>query len=216
MKDYLSNNFILPLLLIFTGIPLFLFFTGTMPERTFLKEFLSVVTILAFFQMIALFFLTRSNRYGIENLKISKIVKVHKVIGYTCIPILLLHPFFLVIPRFFEAGIDPTEAFTTIITTFESRGIILGITAWSLMLTLGMLSFTRKKLPIKHKTWRAVHGTLAILFLTAAAFHVVNLGRHADLLMTTFIIILVSAGILLLLKTYSSSISKKEETNDKN
>ncbi len=77
------------------------------------------------------------------------------------------------------------------------------------MLALGITSLARKKLPMKYKTWRVFHGILAMLFISIAAWHVIDLGRHSNLAMSILISMLTAGGILLLLKTYTFKKSKK-------
>ena len=159
-------------------------------------------------QMIGQFFWTRTNRSAAANLKMSKVIKYHKIVGYTFVIALLFHPVLVVAPRFFESGVAPVEALITILTTFN-RGIVLGIIAWCLILTIGITSLTRKKLPMKYTTWRIFHGILAMLFISIAAWHVIDLGRHASFVMSILISMLTAGGILLLLKTYTLKKSKK-------
>ena len=71
------------------------------------------------------------------------------------------------------------------------------------MLTLGITSLARKKLPMKYTTWRVFHGVLAILFVSVAAWHVIDLGRHSSLAMSIFILLLTAVGVLFLVKTYT-------------
>ena len=208
MSTYIKSSFFRQSVLAFAGMPLLIWVMGNFPERSLLKESLSVITILAFCQMIGQFFWARTNRSAVAGLKMSKVVKYHKIIGYTFVIILFLHPFYLVVPRFFEAGVDPVDAFITIITTFN-QGVVLGIIAWCLMLVLGITSLARKKLPMKYKTWRVFHGILAMLFISIAAWHVIDLGRHSNFALSILISMLTSGGILLLLKTYTFKKSKK-------
>ncbi len=209
MGAYIKSRFFRQSILIFMGIPLVIWATGNFPVRSLLKESLSIITILAFYQMIGQFFWARTSRSARMDLKMNQVVKYHKVIGYTFVGILFFHPIYLVVPRFFEAGISPFEAFVTIITTFN-QGCVLGIITWCLMLVLGVTSFLRNKLPMTYKTWRVFHGTLAILFISVAAWHAMDLGRHATLAMSILISMLTASGILLLLKTY---IFKTVKTN---
>jgi predicted ferric reductase len=209
MRAYIKSNFLRQSVLAFTGMPLLIWTMGNFPERSLMKESLSVMTILAFCQMIGQFFWTRKNRSAVANLKMSKVIKYHKIIGYTLVIVLLVHPVLLVVPRFFESGVAPVDAFITIITTFTNQGVVLGIMAWCLMLALGITSLARKKLPMEYKTWRVFHGILAILFVSVAAWHVIDLGRHSSLVMSTFISVLTAGGVLFLLKTYTLIISKK-------
>lgn len=200
MIEYIKNNIRLLTLAAFIGIPLLILAAGSNPPRTLLKESLSVVTIVAFSLMIGLFYLARTNKAAMESTKFGNLISLHKIIGYAVIPVLLLHAFLLVLPRFYGAGISPFEAFATIVTTFSSRGILFGLSTWSLMLILGITSLLRKKLPMTYQTWRVFHGILALLCIFSAVFHVVDLGRHSDMAMTVFIVLLSAGGVYLLLK----------------
>jgi predicted ferric reductase len=211
MRAVITNTFFRQAILAFAGMPMLIWAMGNLPARAMLKETLSVITVLAFFQMIGQFFWARTNRYALKNLKMSQLIKYHKFIGYTFALALLLHPVLLVIPRFFEAGISPTDAFLTTITTFTIRGVVLGIIAWCLLLILGITSFTRRKLPMTYKTWRVFHGILAGLFAAVAAWHVIDLGRHSSFAMSALIICLTAFGVLLLVKTYTSEMLPKQE-----
>jgi predicted ferric reductase len=200
MRAVITSSLFRQTILAFAGMPLLIWAMGNLPARTMLKESLSVMTILAFCQMIGQFFWARTNRSAVSGLKMSMVLKYHKFIGYTFVTIMIFHPFYLVFPRFFESGVSPVDAFITIITTLN-QGVVLGIIAWCLMLILGITAFARKKLPMKYKTWRVFHGILAMLFISTAAWHAIDLGRHSNLAMSIFISMLTAGGILLLLKT---------------
>jgi len=208
MSDHIKTNFFRQSILAFTGMPLLIWAMGNFPEHSLLKESLSVITILAFCHMMGQFFWARTNRSAVASIRMSKVVKYHKIIGYTFVTILFFHPLYLVLPRFFEAGVSPVDAFITIVTTLN-QGVVLGIISWCLMLALGTTALIRNKLPMKYKTWRVFHGILAMLFISIAAWHVIDLGRHSSLAMSILIIILIAGGVLLLLKTYTFKKSKK-------
>ena len=208
MSEYIKSSFLRQSVLAFTGMPLLIWAMGNFPERSLLKETLSVITILSFCQMMGQFFWARTNRSAVAGLQMSQVVKYHKVIGYTFVTILFLHPFYLVFPRFFESGVSPVDAFITIITTLN-QGVVLGIIAWCLMLVLGITSLARKKLSMKHNTWRVFHGILAMLFILVASWHAIDLGRHSNLAMSMLISMLTASGILLLLRTYTYNKTKK-------
>ena len=213
MGEYHQRNYLIQATTIFIGLPLFLWALGDFPRRTVLKEFFSILFILAFCQMIGLFFLSRGNKSAVKSFRMNTVVKYHKFIGYLCVGMFLIHPFLLVVPRYFESGVSPIEAFITIITTFDSRGIVLGIIAWCLMLILGILSLIRNRLPIKYTSWRFFHGILAMVILAVVTFHVIDLGRHADLAISIYFIILAVSSELLLLKTYILKPVKGERTS---
>lgn len=196
---------------VFLGLPLLLWSLGDFPRRSILKEFLSLLSILAFCQMIGLFFLTRSNKSAVEFIKMSTVLKFHKIIGYISVGVLLIHPFLLVFPRYFESGVDPIEAFMTIITTLNSKGILMGLVAWCSLLLLGVTSLFQSQIPLEYTTWRAFHGVLAMVVLFVSSLHVLNLGRHSNLAMSIYFIILAISGELLILKTYRLELSKAQE-----
>jgi predicted ferric reductase len=54
---------------------------------------------------------------------------------------------------------------------------------------------------MRYKTWRVFHGILAMLFISIAAWHVIDLGRHASIVMSILISMLTAGGIMMLLKT---------------
>ncbi len=83
MSVYLKSNFFIQSVLAFIGMPLLNWTMGNFPERSLLKESLSVMTILAFCQMIGQFSWTRTNRSAVANLKMSNAIKYHKIIGYS-------------------------------------------------------------------------------------------------------------------------------------
>lgn len=207
MDTYAKNHFVRISVLVFAGLPLLLWTLDGFSDRSFLKESLSLMTILGFFLMIGMFFWSRANAVAVHNLKMRRTIFIHKAIGYTCAAVMLLHPVFLVIPRFFESGVSPDDAFVTIITTFNP-GVVLGILAWILLLAVGITAFMRNRLPMTYKTWRRFHGILAVVFITAGAWHAIDLGRHSSLAMSSLIILLTTVGVRLFLK---NTISKKSQ-----
>ncbi len=208
MNSYITSRFFRQTLLAFTGMPLLIWAMGDFPERSVLKESLSIITVLAFCLMIGQFFWTRMNGTAVRQLKMIRLIKYHKTMGYTLVILLLLHPLCLVVPRFFESGVSPLDAFITLITTMNQGGV-LGIIAWCLMLVLAITAFAREHLPMKYKTWRVFHGILALMFIAVAAWHAIDLGRHFNLSMSILISILTTGAILLVLTTYTFKKQKK-------
>lgn len=101
MRTYIQNNFFKQSLLVLTGLPLVLIWAmENFPERSLLKESLSVITILAFFQLVGQFFWARTNRSAVRQLTMSRVLKYHKIVGYSFVAIMTLHPLYVVIPRF--------------------------------------------------------------------------------------------------------------------
>lgn len=189
-------------LFIFVGLPFIIWFLSAHSQRSLLKNVLSLITILAFFMMLFQFYISRLNKKVLQAHKIRTVIHWHKIIGYIFVSILLIHPFLLVVPRYFEAGIVPKDAFIEIINTLETRGIVLGIIAWILMLLLGLTAMFRSSLRINYKLWRKLHGYISLVFIIIATIHVLLLGRHINMPMGVFIILLSSGAIVMLCKTY--------------
>lgn len=206
-------------LAVFVGLPLFIYALGDAPRRSVLKESLSILTLLAFSSMLGQFFLARSNERLLLLFRPRQIRSVHKVLAYGAVLVILVHPFLIVLPRYFEAGVRPWDAFVTMVTTFDSRGILLGLGAWVLLLVLALTSALRiqliKRLPIQYPGWRYVHSGLAVTFVVLAMWHAIDLGRHTDGAMSVFFITVALFGIALLVRLYLSTTSKKPTRTSK-
>lgn len=197
------------LFLAFVIVPLALYFLGNFGKRTILKEILSMLTILGFSLLLSQFFTSRLNKTLVKKIRMVNVLKIHKIIGYTFISILLLHPFFIIVPKFFDNGVTPSDTFVRLITTFSSTGVILGLTAYASMLILLVTSYFRFKLHLKYKTWRNLHGYITLLFIITAAWHVINIGRHSNISFSAYYIIAITIGVFYLLRTYLLKTSKK-------
>ncbi|MBU1044580.1 MAG: ferric reductase-like transmembrane domain-containing protein [Candidatus Omnitrophica bacterium] len=213
MKEKSRLNYLIPWLLFYLVIPFSYLLLGNFPKRTVLKNAISFLTLGAYFIMLGQFYLSRSNVIMLRGQKMSKVFKLHKVLSYIFIPILISHPFLIVVPRFFESGVEPIEAFRTIMTTFGSRGIVLGIFAMVLMLFLGITSIFQKKMQRNYRSWRISHGLLSSVFIVLATWHAVDLGRHTDIILSAYMIILLTGGIFLLIRTYFIEMQRGDSRN---
>ena len=211
MENNIKLKYILISLFIFVIIPLFILSLQTLPPRTLLKESTSVLVIVGFFFLLGQFYLNRSNKFFVKIYKMFKIIKLHKIIGYTVIAIFFIHPFLIVLPRFFEAGVDPIYAFWLMITDFKSLGIIFGLIAWCVMIALLLTSFYKDKLNMTYSKWRLLHIVLSVVFISTALWHVIDLGRHMNEIMILFIFLLVCISVYQLRKLYFSKNYKKEK-----
>lgn len=212
MNTFNKTHTIFFQIFIFCVSPLLILALGDFPQRDFLKEMLSILTILSFFLILGQFFLIRSNVTLITIFKWKKVLSLHKLLGYIFIPILLLHPFFIIVPRFFESGILPFDAFIKMITAFNNIHIVMGITAWIVMIFLGLTSYFRNYLGISYQTWKILHGALSIAFIIFAAWHAIGLGRHMTQTMAIFITIVTLGGSVFYIKSFFTTSLSKEET----
>ena len=203
----------LPLFLVFIGIPLALWFLSDFPERSLLMDSLSLLTILAFSLLLAQFFLARTNRELVKKVKMSNVLKIHKFIGYIFISVIMLHPFFIIVPKFLDNAVSPKDALIRLITTFDNIGLVLGLVAYTAMLVIMITSFFRFKLHLKYRTWRTFHAYLTSIFIGAAVWHVISLGRHSNTAFIMFYVIALASGMYYLLRTYLFKPTSKSIKN---
>ena len=71
-------------------------------------------------------FLAGSNRYFFSALRCSTVLGVQKFVG--CSAGGVVHSFLIALPRFYEASVSPFDALITILTTFDSPGVVLALT----------------------------------------------------------------------------------------
>ena len=199
-ESYITN--LSSLIISFIGVPILIFVLGDFPRRNALSETISLITILGFSLLISQFFYSRINKRLVKKIRMVHVLRIHKFIGYVFISILLLHPFFIIIPKFFDNAVTPVEAFFKLITTFDSLGIMLGLIAYAVMLILLVTAFFRFKLHVKYKTWRNLHGYLTLLFVITATWHVITLGRHSNMSFSIYYVLTVTSGIFYLLRVY--------------
>ncbi|WP_299522722.1 ferric reductase-like transmembrane domain-containing protein [uncultured Lutibacter sp.] len=197
------------LIIAFIAVPTLLYFFGNFPKRSILMETLSIVTILGFTLLLSQLFSSRLNITLVKKIRMVNVLAIHKFVGYLFISILLLHPFFIIVPKFFDNTVAPADAFIKLITTFSSLGVILGLIAYFCMVILLITSFFRFKLRLTYRTWRSLHGYFTMLFIITATWHVINIGRHSNTLFSIYYILMVASGIFYLLRTYLFKTSKK-------
>lgn len=174
-------------------------------------ETISIVTILAFSLLLSQFFTSRLNYKLMKQIRMVNVLVIHKFFGYFFISVMLLHPFFIIIPKFFDDGVTPSDAFVRLITTFSATGVLLGLIAYAIMLILMVTAFFRFKMHLHYRTWRRLHGYLTLLFVITATWHVIDMGRHSNNSFTLFYLLVVAIGIYYVLRKY---LFKKKVKNE--
>ena len=201
-------------LAIFIILPSIFFILVQIPKRTILKDFLSIITVLAFFIVLGQFYLSRMNEELKDTFKAVEMIKVHKILGYIVLPILILHPFLIVVPRFFEASPNPFDSFIKMITTLDSLSIILGVIAWVLMMALGLTPIFRNKLNMTYKSWKILHGFLSVIFIIFVSWHAIETGRHMSIAMSILLILITSIASIEFLFYTNKKIIKNEKVKN--
>ncbi len=202
---------------VFIGLPLMFYALGDAPRRSVLKEVISILTLLAFSMMLGQYFLARSNATLLSLFKPPQIQTLHKYIAYSAVGVILLHPVLIVLPRFFEAGVKPWDAFVIMLTTFDSLGILLGLAAWLVLLVLAVTAWFRRPLikmfTHRYRGWQYFHGALAVSFTVLAFWHAIELGRHTDIAMSAFFGTLTLIGFAMLARLYWGTAPRKPHNN---
>ena len=103
----------------------------------------------------------------------------HKTLGYAVCLILMVHPILMIARRFWVVESNPIENFKLLLS---SPLLWPGITAWILLMTIMVSSFFRQHFDAS--TFRKLHGWLSILFVILAAWHVISMGRHSDIILS--------------------------------
>ena len=147
MNSQTNKLGLLPVIMLFTGLPIFFYATGDFPRRTLLKESISLLTIIGLCLILAQFFLTRSGNFLLLRYNMVKVITIHKIIGYVFLCIFLIHPFLIVLSRYFEAGLEPADCLNTILSAYNNPGVLSGIFAWCLMFILLSTAIFRKNNP---------------------------------------------------------------------
>lgn len=101
----------------------------------------------------------------------------HKRMGQILGIFFLLHPFLIILPKFFMSSADGIEALRAI---FTSPHTLTGVIAWSLLIVWTLASIFKDRLPMSYETWKLTHllGFIAITIL--ATLHVTTVGRHGQ------------------------------------
>lgn len=197
----------------FVAIPFGFYMLSDAPFRSVLKDALSILTLLAFATMIGQFFMVRSNKKLLATFKPLTIQKFHKWVAYSAVTLILLHPYLIVVPRYFEAGVQPWTAFVEILSNFTNLGVLTGIIAWVALLVLGVTAYFRKsvlkRMAKKYRGWRAFHAVLVLLFILPASWHVIDLGRHVNWGLAAYFMGLLAIGLVFLARLYPETFPAK-------
>ncbi len=200
------NSFFLRATAVFAGFPvLFLLIAGVFSGRNAYLEIFSVITIAAWCLVPGQFYWFPGNRFLSLHLRGWMLGQYHMIIGTSLVLLLCSHPFLLVLPKLFEYGISPREAFFTMIST-PHPGVISGIISWLLLAVLGVTAWCRNFLPLGYKAWLRMHGILASLVLIFGLHHVLLLGRHITPFIAVIFILFTLAATVMMVRRWVNRI----------
>ncbi|WP_144186553.1 hypothetical protein [Elioraea rosea] len=126
-------------------------------ERSLRDQVVSALTRLAFAVLLAQFLLAGRIRPVTVTFGLDTVMRLHRRAAYVAVPILLLHPFL------YENVPDPHGV-------AEGSGIAASV----LLAGLFAAALTRRSLPLRHETWRLMHGTAALAVAGVGTLHAIE------------------------------------------
>ncbi|MGB5444135.1 MAG: ferredoxin reductase family protein [Psychromonas sp.] len=158
-------------------IPFFFSQMLSMDTKTVYANILTVINMLAMMAFFVQFPLGSRLKQIPFFANIDWNIERHKKIGKWLGFIFLLHPVFILAPRFL---VSANDGMTSLIEVLTAPQMLTGIIAWVLLIVWVLLSIYKDKLPISYETWRLTHllGFVAIIIL--ATLHITSVGSHGQ------------------------------------
>lgn len=178
-------------LLLFVGIPVGLALTQEVPVQTNFQLTVLLVSVGAFGLALGLFWLTRLMPKGSVDMRLGKMMAWHKYLGYAICIVFLAHPFLLIARRFWAVESNPIDNLKLMLT---APLLWPAIAAWLLLMLIMLTSFMRKH--FSAVVFRNLHGWMSISFAALAAWHVIAIGRHSDLVVAALWGLLAAIAII--------------------
>ncbi|WPJ97058.1 ferric reductase-like transmembrane domain-containing protein [Coraliomargarita algicola] len=177
--------------LLFVGAPIFLALTQGIPSQSNFQLAVLLVSVGAFGLTLGLFWLTRLLPKDSVKMRLGKMMSWHKYLGYAVCIIFMIHPILIIARRFWVVESNPIHNLKLMLT---APLVWPGMAAWLLLMLIMGFALARKR--FSAKTFRNLHGWLSIAFLIFAAWHVISIGRHSDLILAAFWGLLAAAAIV--------------------
>ena len=202
-----KTPFVVAYLLLMALMPVFLAVNQGVPAGSAYGQAVLFLSLAAFGLVLGQFWLSRILPRSVAKIKPDVVIRWHKIVGYSAVGFLLIHPVLMVARRFWVQESDPTE---NLILVLRAPALQPAIVAWVVMVLLGVLSLVRRR--FRPKSWRILHGLLSAVFAGLATWHVVAVGRHSTTAMSVFWIALAGGAVAALLSSYLPVLSAKSST----
>jgi predicted ferric reductase len=190
---------LLTLYMILILVPWMLSYIEGLAVRGWYEELVTLMSIVGLAMMLCQFTLLNgrvdsiNSRIGVDNS-----MRVHNKSGEYLAILFFLHPFLILLPRFFVA---PSLAIDDLWLMFTSPESATGFYAWSLLIVLALMAIKKNKIGLSYEAWRYMHSIGFVAVIILATHHAVTVGRHGrynawfDLLWIVFCVIAV--GVVL-------------------
>lgn len=152
--------------------------TQSIPVQSNFQSTVLLVSVGAFGLSLGLFWLTRLLPKHTVEMRLGKIMTWHKYVGYAVCIIFLVHPFLIIARRFWTVESNPFHNLKLMLT---APLLWPAIGAWLLLMSIMLFSLLRKC--FSATTFRQVHGWASLAFVILAAWHVMSIGRHSNMIL---------------------------------
>jgi predicted ferric reductase len=174
-RSPMSFNTLMTLYLAVVLLPWGLSYIEGLAVRGWYAELVGLLSIVGLSMMLFQFALTArvdavAGRSGVDNT-----MRVHTRFGEYLGYLILLHPFLIVLPRFFVA---PSFALGDVWDLFTRPETSTGMYAWSLMLVWVLMAVFKEKTGLSYEAWRYTHSAGFVAIIILATHHAVTIGRH--------------------------------------
>ncbi len=156
-------------------IPYLWSLTQDLEQRGWYETVIVALSIVGLTALLAQYLLAGRLQTVTEVTGIDNGMRIHRKAGELVALFFFLHPFLIVLPRFWLAPQLAIDDLWLMLTTAESA---TGVYAWAIMSIWILLAVFRDRLPITYEAWRISHGIGLVAVAILATWHAVTVGRH--------------------------------------
>lgn len=156
-------------------VPYLFSVTQGLQQRGLFETLVSALSIAGLTALLAQYALSGRLQSVTQYAGIDNGMRIHRRAGELIALFFFLHPFLIVLPRFWIAPQLAVDDLWLMLTSSESA---TGVFAWALMGFWVMFAILRDKLPITYEAWRISHGIGLVAVAILATHHAVTVGRH--------------------------------------
>ena len=156
-------------------LPYALSVTQGLEQRGLFETFIVALSIAGLTALLAQYALSGRLQSVTQYAGIDNGMRIHRKAGELVALFFFLHPFLIVLPRFWIAPQLAVDDLWLMLTSSESA---TGVYAWALMGFWVVFAILRDRLPITYEAWRISHGLGLVAVAILATHHAVTVGRH--------------------------------------
>ncbi len=187
--------------LVIAAVPYIWSITQQLEYRGIYEELLTALNISMLAALLAQYPLSGRLNTVMQYSGVDNGMLLHRKAGEIVALYFLLHPFLIVLPRFFIA---PQKALGDIWSTFIAGEASTGVYAWMIMTVWVLMAMYKDKLKISYEAWRISHGVGLVTVAILGTHHAISVGRHGryDPWFDVMWVVLCTIAVLIVAYTY--------------